>query len=91
MVAPSFHIKNPSNRTESVYDEWTENSSYIAALIMAIVVVIFAVILTIYCYRKKKLCFDTDQKVATEERIDRKETNQGQQDFNFPPDYSTLT
>ena len=91
MVPPGFNIENPSNRTDSVDDKWTENSPYLAALIMAIVVVIFALILVIYCYRKKKLCFGTGKKVAAEVSIDHEEPNQGQQDFDLPPAYSTLS
>ena len=91
MVPPGFNIESPSNKTESNDDKWTENSPYLAALIMAIVVVIFALILVIYCYRKKKLCFGTGQKVAAEATVDHEEQNQGQQDFDLPPAYSTLS
>ena len=91
MVPPGFNVESPSNRTDSVDDKWTENSPYLAALIMAIVVVIFFLILVIYCYRKKKLCFGTGQKVAAEVGIDHEEPNQGQRDFDLPPAYSTLS
>ena len=87
MVAPGFHIESPPNRTESYDDKWTENSPYLAALIMAIVVTIFALILVIYCYRKKRLCFGTDHKVA----VDHEKPNQGQRDFDLPPAYSILS
>ena len=87
---PGLHIESPFNSTETVENEWT-NSPKLAALVMSIVVVIFAIILTIYCYHKKKLCFGTDPKVAAEVRTDQKERNQGQNDFDLPPAYSTLS
>ena len=87
---PGLNIESPSNTTETVDNEWT-NSPKLAALVMSIVVVIFAIILMIYCYHKKKLCFGTDQKVAAEIRTDQKEPNQGQNDFDLPPAYSTLS
>ena len=88
---PGLYIESQSNRTETVNNEWSENSPKLAALVMSIVVVIFAIILTIYCYRKEKLCFGTDPKVAAEIRTDQKERNQGQNDFDLPPAYSTLS
>ena len=90
VYSPGFNIESPSNKTETVNDEWT-NSPKLAALVISIVVVIFAIILTIYCYHKKKLCFGTDPKVAAEVRTDQKERNQGQNDFDLPPAYSTLS
>ena len=90
-MAPGFHIDSTPNTTESVNNEWTKNSPALAGLVMSIVVVIFAIILTIYCYQKKKLCFQTNQKVATEVENGEKEPNQGQNDFDLPPAYSTLS
>ena len=87
---PGLHIESPFNSTETVENEWT-NSPKLAALVMSIVVVIFAIILTIYCYHKKKLCFGTGPKVGAEVKIDQKERNQGQNDFDLPPAYSTLS
>ena len=91
MVNLSLNMESPPNITDSVDDKWNENSPYLAALIMAIVVVIFALILVIYCYQKKKYCFGPDQKVAAEVTVDHEEPNQGQRDFDLPPAYSTLS
>ena len=90
-MAPGFHIDSTPNTTESVNNEWTKNSPALAGLVMSIVVVIFAIILTIYCYQKKKLCFRSNQKIATEIENGQKGPNQGQNDFDLPPAYSTLS
>ena len=90
-MAPGFHIESISNTTESVNNEWTKNSPALAGLVMSIVVVIFAIILTMYCYQKKKLCFRSNQKIATEIENGQKGPNQGQNDFDLPPAYSTLS
>ena len=86
----SLYIYGYSNRTESTSNRWSNNSPYVATVVMSIVAVSSLAIILIYCGCKKKCRLRNDSKIASELTIDQKKSNGHQNDFHLPPDYSTL-
>ena len=85
MDTSSYFISS-TNRT--AYDRWTSESPYVAAIVMALVVIgSFAIVLLFQCYHTKK----NDSKIAAEVRIDQTQSNKSQTEIDLPPAYSTLS
>ena len=76
----------------TAYDRWTSESPYVAAIVMALVVIgSFSIVLIFQYYHTIKNCCKNDSKIAAEVRIDQTQSNKSQTEIDLPPAYSTLS